>query len=106
MIIGERIESFVHNVRLETRYQALKSLQQLVAPGEDSALRRVGMAMGDSHSVELVINQFGEKLVSAFMKADPTDAWITYQRLRPTTVGEEMAATLNLGEFREIHGNL
>ena len=93
--------------QLETRWRVLQALQELFAPDDaDPGYLRLEAMMGGHHTVERIGNQFGAKLVGAFLKKDPDGAWVAYSTLRPTTVGEQMAGLLNKDEFSEMHRHL
>ena len=104
--VEDRVDDLTHATRLERRAVALEHLRELFAPHQDRGLLHVKTVMGQGHSADRIGNQFGAKLVSAFLKHEPRAAWMAYQRLRPMTVGEEMAALLNVGEFEQMHNRL
>jgi hypothetical protein len=101
------VDSEARNARLERRYQALEIVRCLLAPADQETTGLMTRTLaGESHSVDRIGNQFGAKLISAFLKPDVGDAWLVYRRLRPCTVGEEMAALLNESQFARIHSTL
>lgn len=101
------VDSELRNARLERRHRALEIVRSLLAPDDQEATGlMVRTLAGESHSVDRIGNQFGSKLISAFLKPELADSWSTYCRLRPCTVGEEMAALLNESQFGELHATL
>lgn len=105
-VVEDRVDQLAQVVRLEQRAVALGHLRELFAPHHDRGLLQLRTVMGQGHSADRIGNQFGAKLVSAFLKRAPATAWLAYQRLRPMTVGEEMASLLNRNEFEQMHDRL
>lgn len=103
----ERIDTFRHTYRLERRSRGLNHLRTLYAPPEvDPGRLYLESLTGGAHTSERVGAQLGARLIGVFLKPDLVKAWDAYKKMRPTTIGQQMALLLNEQEFRAIHEDL
>ncbi|MDQ5972086.1 MAG: hypothetical protein QG553_245 [Patescibacteria group bacterium] len=101
------LDNYDQVYRLERISRALNHIEALYSPPDvEAGELQIQTLRGQRHSAERIGNQFGARVVRAFLLDDPEAAYDRLKGLRPTTPGQEMVTLINQDEFAAAHDTL
>jgi hypothetical protein len=92
-------------ISLETKYRAVKFLEDWYSPPELTDLERALGPLNSRrvHPVDGINNQFASKLVPCFSEPDTERALADFREIVPNTINEEMILLTNDQQFADLH---
>jgi hypothetical protein len=100
-------DEYRSNRELQIHYETMEFLKNHFSMDELSEEERVlAPLLNPARCVREITNQFGMKIVPAFLLEDVEEAWKSFKEILPSTTDEEMIVLTNRREFEDIHGRL
>ena len=101
----ERVDQVEEIIELERKHEALECIRSKYALQGLSPLQRaLAPLIRPMHYVEEIGNQFAQKILPAYMHADPKVGLQIFREIQPHTTQEEMVLLVSDQQFMGIHG--